>query len=361
MRAGASRYTQPAIPTTPSDRQAQDTHGVSGDADSDVEMRILASTIADEGTNAVGQPNKLWSSRNEVQATAAAGAASTAQSSFNPAGPPIAMLVDSVQRIAGSSRSAAGSSAPVLHQQLPATPAGPARKKTKIAASALPLTLTKGRGQRAVEEQVRALEGLDAEVAGVYANLSQDVSLPRIEEAEAKMINWVAALPLISSRNQSVVTIKSTIMVRMNDVKILCDEGRKKFPRQRECIKYDSSAFACSTLHGVFLLKRHTGHLFQRPIESRGLVAQVCAFLVVVCYVVMGIGRRATGFIIQILDIIIFYALRMDVSGTHPDFNDLPRSVDDVLRGFNLDGRCVTYAVCKACHCTYKPTFALAS
>jgi hypothetical protein len=44
------------------------------------------------------------------------------------------------------------------------------------------------------------------------------------------------------------------------------------------------------------------------------------------------------------------------VFSSQPHTNALPKTVTGALEAFALEGRTVTYAVCPACHCTYKPS-----
>lgn len=88
-------------------------------------------------------------------------------------------------------------------------------------------------------------------------------------------------------------------------------------------------------------------------------------FLGVVCSVVMGVSRTAGNFIMNMLSFILLLAFRgsddMYSATSAQTLGQIPSSIDEALAGFRLDGRCVVYAVCPTCHCTYKPRVAVGS
>jgi hypothetical protein len=73
----------------------------------------------------------------------------------------------------------------------------------------------------------------------------------------------------------------------------------------------------------------------------------------------MGVSRRAGDFIMGLLWVIVDL-LSWDSGGNigaiqKRTLEQLPRSINDALSRFNLEGRTTIYAVCPACHCTYAP------
>jgi hypothetical protein len=62
-----------------------------------------------------------------------------------------------------------------------------------------------------------------------------------------------------------------------------------------------------------------------------------------------------------LINIILYLAFADPAGVIAPKQEDviaqMPQSIQEALSKFNLDSRTTTYAVCPACHCTYKPRF----
>jgi hypothetical protein len=84
-------------------------------------------------------------------------------------------------------------------------------------------------------------------------------------------------------------------------------------------------------------------------------------FLGVVCSVIMSISRRDGDLVIGLINIILFLAFQRADGPMEPRHHDviaqMPQSIHDALSKFDLESRVVIYAVCPACHCTYKPRY----
>lgn len=73
----------------------------------------------------------------------------------------------------------------------------------------------------------------------------------------------------------------------------------------------------------------------------------------------MGVSRRDGDFIMGIVTMILLQAF--NIGGSRFSLQQenilaqLPQNITSALSKFNLDGQTTIYAVCPACHCTYKP------
>jgi hypothetical protein len=88
-------------------------------------------------------------------------------------------------------------------------------------------------------------------------------------------------------------------------------------------------------------------------------------FLGVFCSVVIDVSRNDGDFIMGLINIILFLAFVNPAGEMTPNHEDImaqiPQSIREALSKFDLDSRTTTYAVCPACHCTYKPRFSKGS
>ena len=87
---------------------------------------------------------------------------------------------------------------------------------------------------------------------------------------------------------------------------------------------------------------------------------QVCIFLGVVCSVIMGISWRGGDLIMSLAAIIVhlvFQSNTVNETRQADTLAQIPPSITTALSKLNLDGQSTIYAICPACHCTYKPCF----
>ncbi|KAF8240953.1 hypothetical protein L208DRAFT_1149888, partial [Tricholoma matsutake] len=99
-------------------------------------------------------------------------------------------------------------------------------------------------------------------------------------------------------------------------------------------------------------------HHFKFPVNQYDDVAQVSMFLGVVCSVIMGVSHQFGDLIMGILSIVLWLAFKRQGAASFAGawiINGIPRTIDTVLSKFNLNGQCMVYTVCPACHCTYEP------
>jgi hypothetical protein len=101
-------------------------------------------------------------------------------------------------------------------------------------------------------------------------------------------------------------------------------------------------------------------HHYEVPADRCNEIAQVCIFLGVVCNVIMGVSRRGGDLIMSLIAIVVQLVFRSNPGNETRQADTLaqiPPSITAALSKLNLEGRNTIYAVCPACHCTYKPHF----
>ena len=95
------------------------------------------------------------------------------------------------------------------------------------------------------------------------------------------------------------------------------------------------------------------------PINRNDAVPQIAMFIIAVCSVMMGIGRTMGNVVLRLLTVLIRWSFR--VTSDNPTtkqqwiLDQMPSTIETVLKRFNLEGKTTTYAVCPSCHCTYEP------
>ena len=86
-----------------------------------------------------------------------------------------------------------------------------------------------------------------------------------------------------------------------------------------------------------------TGHLFDLPINTYNPLAQLVMFLLVICSTIMGLNRRMSDFILNVIRLLLVWACRdfnMHANARQaPILKQLPSTVETVLARFDLDGR----------------------
>ncbi|KAF9471042.1 hypothetical protein BDN70DRAFT_791287, partial [Pholiota conissans] len=92
-------------------------------------------------------------------------------------------------------------------------------------------------------------------------------------------------------------------------------------------------------------------HLFNVPINDHDPVAQIAMFIAVICNVMFGLSRRMGDLVLGLLTIMLRCSDQRSV------IDDIPVTLETVVKKFNLEGKTTTYAVCPTCNCTYPPTF----
>jgi hypothetical protein len=101
-----------------------------------------------------------------------------------------------------------------------------------------------------------------------------------------------------------------------------------------------------------------TEHHYDPRINDVTQLAQVAILIGVICRVVLGVSRRAGDLILRMVHVLLRRAFQMG-GDTRPteqhELLQVPFTIQVALSRFNLDSRTTTYAVCPACHCTYKP------
>ena len=100
-------------------------------------------------------------------------------------------------------------------------------------------------------------------------------------------------------------------------------------------------------------------HHFTWKFDIHDPISQATMLIAVVCNIMIGASRRMGDLILGLLTIMLFWSFcgRSEKLDAHQTFivDQIPITLNTVLKKFNLDCKAVTYAVCPACHCTYPP------
>lgn len=137
--------------------------------------------------------------------------------------------------------------------------------------------------------------------------------------------------------------------------------------KSTEPIQYDSGKRII--IDSVPLTERRcllfTGHHYNPPIDTYDYLPQIIMFVVVIATVMMGGSRRMSEMMLGVLAIALKLAFTIgkstiNVTEAHI-LDQIPGTLDSILKRFQLEGKTMVYAVCPECHCTYPPTFALGS
>lgn len=96
-----------------------------------------------------------------------------------------------------------------------------------------------------------------------------------------------------------------------------------------------------------------SSHHYDRRVDKLRPVAQFIMLLVVIMRVIMGLSRTDGDFILTTLR---FFISSEEVGhGGVDDVHQIPKTTETVVDYFSPDGKCVEYATCLECHCTYAP------
>ncbi|KIK12253.1 hypothetical protein PISMIDRAFT_50287, partial [Pisolithus microcarpus 441] len=102
-----------------------------------------------------------------------------------------------------------------------------------------------------------------------------------------------------------------------------------------------------------------SSHHFNLLIDDCDETAQVSLLLAAISMLVLGVGRRAGEFFLQMVSLAL--SLVFDLVGPCADalrkrtLAQIPKTIPAALSRFSLEPRTTVYAVCPACNCTYKP------
>lgn len=163
-------------------------------------------------------------------------------------------------------------------------------------------------------------------------------------QVESEITAIRQALDKILRRTESVDTRKQLVFEMLRGLNTRVTELRNAIPdTRRSPIIHDSS------------------HHYELPIDECTSAAQVSIFLGVVCSVIMGVSRRAGDLVMGLICMIIHLVAAKHDGSMDPlqtrTLKQVPRSIHEALSRFNLEGHSTVYAICPACHCTYKPLF----
>lgn len=83
--------------------------------------------------------------------------------------------------------------------------------------------------------------------------------------------------------------------------------------------------------------------------------------IVIICTVLFSVSRQTGELLLNLLSILLQSAFLSTSPRIGPVqqtiLEQVPKTMDTVLKRFNLESKTTTYAVCPTCHCNYPPTF----
>jgi hypothetical protein len=97
-------------------------------------------------------------------------------------------------------------------------------------------------------------------------------------------------------------------------------------------------------------------HHYNRPVDQFTRLTQLFMLLIVIVRVIIGLSRRDSEFILSFIFLAFDFVIKKDNPRTIGQTREqMPSTVDTIMSKFQLDGKCVEYAVCPECNCTYAP------
>jgi hypothetical protein len=266
----------------------------------------IALAMTDNGPDLDG-PSRSWSSYSENQANIP----STSHSSMTTGS--IDKVLATVHRVLGDD------AAPPVHN-----PLSPTIDR-----------LLPSRCTHQMLQCSRVLENIEKWIPILHGNLEQACSAPQIKSCIKELSDLCSRLEELNTRSDEHLTVMKKRLLK--ELENLTCTFAPRLLATRAASEADNRP-----------LELNTDHHFRSPIDDASEVVQVSTFLIVFCCVVAGVSRRIGDFILGVISIILRLTLPTNDTA-------VPTSVRTVLSRFNLDGQTTLYAVCPACHCTYKP------
>jgi hypothetical protein len=369
-------------------------------------VELFALTILDEGPDIDAQPPRHWTSRDDYQD--ARKVYNTLQN--NSVSPPVSDIVAGVQRLTiqqdiPPSSSPSGDAEIVtdivtgvqrlaIQQDIPplSSPSGDAKIVTNMGHQTFPLDadslgdssrtsstndsitdLSAWRQRQDLPRQdctrksVQAHKILDAVEIRVVSCREKLLAQPThdtLRELESELACLRQVLERVKRRTSFIEQRAAVLGEQLDQLEGRVFEWRLAVPES----SHDPAPYNCGkneffkTLRLIHYAQLpDPDHHYDVPISHFNEVAQVLVFLGVACSVIMGVGRRAGDLIMSLIFLILNLTM-WNQEGTFKPLqshiiSQIPRSIDDALSRFKLNGHTTTYAVCSACHCTYKPQF----
>jgi hypothetical protein len=311
------------------------------------------------------QPSKFFTSREEFQQS------SSDRFPDLSGVPDITDLVDAFERLAFSPDADASATHGVVED---ASESPLSNATDRISACSLPpsdssLPPTRplpynrsARKQDRDRRSTRAHEVLDAitlRISTSMAKLAPTTSHETLCSLESELIDLRSGLD-VGRSVESVAEHQNQVSEMLEQLEARVVELRNTMPYEIEGpIDFDTSKRLLVYVSFFPTLMYSPEHHFDDPINRTGELAQVAIFIGVVCSVIMHVGRQAGDLVMRLIHTLIRKAFEHKGGPLRPTdehiLKQIPLTIQQALSRFNLDGRTTIYAVCPACHCTYKP------
>jgi hypothetical protein len=318
-----------------------------------VAAQVLALTVSDEGPDLTSQPSRLWASRPAVQ--------QRTSSVLDPA-PATSLLgevVEAVRRlfISEEDRGNHTSSQSPLHSS-GAQPTSEAQTSDR--------QMTKKERSRHTKKTLENLRNIKQRIPHCRAKLSTLLSDTALGEVESELSGLRTAIEKVTRRTPTIDMVKKDILLDLERLEARVAEFKILTPHvSTEPARVSCGKSICFSFRVVLPTNILLDYIYQSTVDRLDEIAQVSMFLGVVCTVIMGISRRAGDLVMGLVYLILQMAWTKgdgSVDLLHKNtLAQVPTTITAALSKFNLDGRVTIYAVCPACHCTYKPQYQLGS
>ncbi|PPQ89924.1 hypothetical protein CVT25_009725 [Psilocybe cyanescens] len=308
-----------------------------------VATSILASVVANPGSDVNSQPNRLWATHREYQEYLVPTPAPDL--TFH-----VQAITDGLQRLTVQSDTPSAedlANRPTQSQPpanvLPATQATSDHPSFTSDPEAMVTLRNRERNSR-TKKAHRIFDKIDKD-AQICLHKLAGVASPAeltILESEAKHLR--PAFEAVTREVPSLDERRKVIGQRLFLIEAGLEQLRLLHPRSNdEPLEYNSN------------------HHFDRAIDLYSPVAQMTMFIAVICTVMIGVSRDMGNLILRLFSLTLRWAFRDrdgNLDATRSSIMDqIPSTVETVLSKFNLDGKTTIYATCPECHCTYPPIF----
>jgi hypothetical protein len=332
---------------------------------------MLAVTLSDDGSHVNKQPSKLWSSREEFQAS-------------RPQVTPQRVSLEEIHHsFSAIVNKPAVNASPSLISSMPnslALAPSPASPYTDASADPSPPTILMSpespsgrpstgpgihpsRPQKAwlkktldlidaIEKQVQEMEtSLDIASQNFDTQDASQVATMRstLEAAGQQISSAGISLKTVQRKEREVTSRKEALLERLkaNDDRITLLGAALSPSSQNGAVRIDTE----------FLYENH-------EVEKLDTIAQIMILLVIACHVALGLGGSACNFILGVAAMLVKLTMAKSVSRCEETYDEhqhhilsqMPTSLFQALNIFKPDGKTTLYAACPICNFTYKPT-----
>jgi hypothetical protein len=320
--------------------------------------QAFVAAFADDDPN-WDRHSRLWSSRAEFQATT-----SSSANHLSATSPPVDDLIAGVSRLLiNRSASLPTSQPPAPNNTMPPT-TDPRHTNEPIRSGTI---LPPGSGRhryRRTQKTLRLLERINAKVLCCRESLLASSSTPELRRLDFDILQLQAKLGKVTRQSVEVDAKKKELSDQLQQLHASCAEmisSPHVVPINPVTFNAGERLFlALSTCYTNISCQDHH---YVAPINQSEELIQVSLFLGVACTVIAGMSRRIGDFIMCLVRLILRLAFQIGANESHPSHANIlaqiPVTIETALGRFNLEGRVTTYAVCPACHYTYKPSISL--